>query len=203
MSKQLAKKVRMANLVAIAAEEAAHDEEHRARFEKLIMRIKGALDATTDPEDIHRLRLDSDFAEVVRIAKTRLRMRKEGFVEAVAALNTPISRVIDMCPAGKDSRDIVDILRMTAEELRMSYSLMTPYAAADFIAHYGANWGYTASEIAMARKELRPLERARRTKIAEADEVRAATESARIAARATAAYTATLYAPDGTSRTYP
>ena len=203
MSKQLSKKVRMANLVAIAAEEAAHDDEHRAKFEKLIIRIKSALDSTTDPKIIHRLSLDSDFSEVVWIAKTRLRMRKQEFVEAVAALNTPISRVIDMCPAGKDSRDIADCLRMTPEELRMSYSLMTPHAAADFISNYGAKWGYTAAEIAVARKEFTPLERARRARIAEADEVRAAAESARIAARTSAGYTATLYSHDGTPRTYP
>lgn len=203
MSKQLSKKVRMANLVAIAAEEAAHDDEHRARFEVLIARIKNDLDSTTDPEIIHRLGLDSEFAEVVRIAKTRLRMKKQEFVEAVAVLNTPISRVVDMCPAGKDSRDIPDFLRMTPEELRMSYSLMTPHAAADFISNYGAKWGYTAAEIAVARKELSPLERARRAKIADVYEVRVAAESARLAARASTGYTATLYSSDGTSRIYP
>lgn len=203
MSKQLAKKVRMANLVAIAAEEAAHDDEHRARFDKLVARIKSDLDSTMDPEIIHRLGLDSEFAEVVRIAKTRLRMKKEEFAEAVSVLNTPISRVVDRCPAGNDSRDIPDILRMTQEELRMSYSLMTPHAAADFVSNYGAKWGYTAAEIAVARKEFTPLERARRAKIAEAAEAIAAAESVRVAARVSAGYTATLYAPDGTSRTYP
>ncbi|WP_284776592.1 hypothetical protein [Agrobacterium sp. lyk4-40-TYG-31] len=178
MSKQLAKKSRMANLIAIAAEEAAHDDEHRARFEKLIGQIKRTLDGTTDPEIIHRQSLNLDFAEVVRIAKTRLRMRKEEFEAAVANLNTDISRVVNDCPAGKDVGDTPEFMLMTAEELRMSYSLMTPYAAADFIANYGANWGYTASEIAVARKELRPFEQARREKMAaEAEKVAAASRA--------------------------
>ena len=202
MSKQLPKKIRMANLIAIAAEEAAHDDEHRAEFEKLITRIKNDLDSAMDPEIIHRLGLDSEFAEVVRIAKTRLRMKKEEFVDAVTVLNTPISRVVDRCPAGKDNRDVPDILRMTEEELRMSYSLMTPYAAADFIAHHGAKVGYSAPEIAMARKELKPLEADRLAKRHAGDLERQAAESARIAARASAGYTATLYTPDGNAQTY-
>lgn len=202
MSKQLAKNVRIANLVAVAAEEAAHEHEHRAKFEKLINQIKSALDGGMDPEIIHRLRLDFDFSDAVRIAKRHLRMKKEEFEAAVAVLNTPISRVVDRCPSGKDTRDVPDWMRMTAEELRLSYDLMTHYDATDFIVLRGAMWGYTASEIAVAKKEHRPLEAARLAKRHAGDMERQATESARIAARASAGHTATLYSADGTSQPY-
>lgn len=194
-ARKLPKKILMANLMALAAAEASHDDEHRARFNQLIARTKSLLDASTDPEVIHRMRLDLDFGEIVHIAKTYLRMRKEEFVQAVDVLNTPISRVVDNCPSGKDIRDLPQWMLMTAEEMHLSFSLLTPYEATGFIAEKGAMWGYTAAEIARAKKEHKPLEYARLAKRDAEDRARQEAETARIAARPTSGYTSYDYIP--------
>lgn len=181
-ARKLPKKILMANLMAQAAAEASHDDEHRARFDKLIARIKAYLDAATDSDVIHRYHLDSDFSELIHIAKQYLRMKPEEFEAAVSVLNTPISRVVNTWPSGKDTRDVPDYRRVPQEFLRLPYTLTSPMGELEIIAG-GAGRGYTATQIAHANKALRPLERARRAKIAEEDEVRAAARSAEIEAQ--------------------
>ncbi|WP_117191002.1 hypothetical protein [Rhizobium terrae] len=191
MSKQLPNTTLTANLLALVASEATTDGEHRARFDRLVARIKSALAAAQGPEVIHDRGLDSDFAEARLIAKDKLRMAPKEFESVVAVLTTPFSRVVNTCPGGKDPRNIPDFLKMPDDEMRFAYDLRTPYDAAFFIVRHGKTWGYSEAQILKAESELRPLDQARRKKIAEAD------------ARASAGYTATLYAADGTSRTYP
>lgn len=180
-TRKLPKKVLMANLMAQAAAEASHDNEHRARFNQLIARTKGLLDAATDPEAIHRMRLDLDFSEIVHIAKNYLRMQKDEFEAAVSVLNTPISRVVNTCPSGKDIRDLPEWMLAKPEELRLSYRLMTHHEATGFIAEKGAMWGYTAAEIARAKKEHKPLEYARLAKRDAEDKARQEAETDRVA----------------------
>ncbi|OCW56255.1 hypothetical protein [Hoeflea olei] len=177
-TRKLPKKVLIANLVAIAEAEAAQEHEHRARFDKLIAAIKTELDASADPAVIRTNGLDTVFGDVVRIAKEHLRMRTEEFEAAVASLNTPISRVVDNCPAGKDMRVLPEgyprEMLMKPEELRLSYSLMTPAEEARFISEAGSLVGYDAAQIARAGKSLRAFEQARRARLsAEADEAAA------------------------------
>jgi len=203
MTKKLPKDVLIANLLAQAAADIATDDDHRARFNHLIERIKGALATAQGPEVVHDRSLDSDFAEACLLAKDKLRMSPKEFESVVAVLNSPFSRVVNTCPGGKDPRDLPAFLKMSDEEMRFAFDLRTPYDAALFVVCHGKTWGYSESQILKAEAEFRTLDRARRKKIAEADEVRAAAESARIAARVSACYTATLHSADGNSRTYP
>ncbi len=203
MSKKLPKQIRIANLMAQAAADAATNADHRARFDHLIERIETALATAQGPEVVHDRSLDSDFAEALHIAKDKLRMSPKEFESAVAVLNSPFSRVVNICPGGKDPRDLPDFLKQPDEEMRFAFDLRTPYDAAFFVARHGKTWGFSEAQILKAESELRPLHRARRAKIAEADDVKAAAESARIAARASASYTARLYSADGNSRSYP
>ncbi len=181
-TKKLSKNTLAANLIALAAADAAHNDEHRARFRKIVEGISARLSVMSDTSELVGSGLDLDFSDALHIAKTYLRMRKEEFVAAVDILNTPISRVVDMCPSGKDIRNVPEWLRATSEELRLSYSLMTPYNATAFVADKGAMWGYSASEIAGAKKEHRPLEQDRRDRMAAEAEKVAAASRAKIAA---------------------
>ncbi|ASP98411.1 hypothetical protein CN065_14245 [Sinorhizobium meliloti] len=202
MSKKLPKNIMIANLLAQAAADAAGDEDHRAQFDHLIDGIKSALATAHGPEVVHDRGLDSDFIAARHIAQDKLRMSPAEFENVVSVLNTPFSRVIKISPSGKGPRDLPDFLKMPDDEMRIAFDLRTPYDAAFFVARHGKSWGYSEAQVLKAESELRPLDRARRAKIAEADEVRAAAESARIAARASAGYTATLYSADGTSQPY-
>ncbi|WP_370035949.1 hypothetical protein [Sinorhizobium fredii] len=179
--------------MAMAAEEAAHEHEHRARFEREVEYIRGRLAAIKDPSEFVDSGLNFNFSDVVHIAKQHLRMPAAEFEAAVSVLNTAVSRVVNDRPSGKDTRDIADWLRMTDEELRLSYSLRTPYDAADFIAHHGSKVGYTAAQIASAKAEYRPLELARLEKRDAEDRARQVAERARIDARVKAGYTVTTY----------
>lgn len=178
--KNLTKKTLKANLLAMAAEEAAQEHEHRARFVREIDSIRAQLESMAEPEDFIRSSVAAQFGDVLDIAKRVLRMPKQEFEAAVAVLNTAVSRVVDRCPSGKETRDVPKWMQMTAEELRLSYDLMTPWAATDWIARHGAKVGYTASQIAKATKEYKPLEIARCIKRDEADEARAAARRAEI-----------------------
>ncbi len=191
--KTLTNKTLKANLLAMAAEEAAQEHEHRAKFERQIEYIRGRLEAMKDPAEFVSSSLNFDFADVVHIAKQHLRMQATEFEAAVSVLNTAISRVVNDRPSGKDTREIPDWMRMTDEELRLSYSLRTPYATADFIAHHGAKVGYNAAQIAKAKAEYRPLELARLEKRDAEDRARQVAERARIDARMKARYSVTTY----------
>lgn len=195
--KNLTKKTLKANLLAMAAEEAAHEHEHRATFERKIEYIRGRLTAMKDPQEFIDSYLQFDFGDVVRIAKKHLRMRADEFEAFVSVLNTSVSRVVNDWPSGKDTRDIADWLRATDEELRLQYSLRTPYRAADFIAHHGSKVGYNAAQIATAKREYKALELARVEKRHAEDQARAAAESERIAMRHGAGYTMTVYTATG------
>jgi hypothetical protein len=192
-TKNLGKKTLKANLLAMAAEEAMQEHEHRARFVSKIEYIRGRLEAMKDPSEFVGSGLNFDFSDVVHIAKQHLRMRADEFEATVSVLNTAVSRVVNNWPSAKDTRDLPNWLRMTEEELRLSYSLRTPYNAADFIAHHGAKVGYTAAQIAKAKSEFRPLESARRAKLFDEDEQRRIAESARIASRPKSGYSVTVY----------
>ncbi len=192
-TKNLSKKTLKANLLAMAAEEVAQEHEHRARFVGKIEYIRGRLTAMRDPSEFVGSGLNSVFGDVLHIAKQHLRMRADEFEAAVSVLNTAVSRVVNDRPSGKDTRNIADWLRMTEEELRLCYSLRTPYDAADFIAHHGAKVGYTAAQIARAKAEYRPLELARLEKRDAEDTARQVAERARIDARMKAGYTVTTY----------
>ncbi len=181
-TRKLPKAVLKANLLALAAEDAAQEADHRARFDKLIGQIKAALDAATDPIVIRSGGLDMIFSDVVRIAKEHLRMKAPEFEAAVADLNTDISRVVNTHPAARDLRELPEEyprdMIMTPEELRLSYSLMTPESESEFIAEAGAGVGYDAARIAEARKAYRVFDRARRERMAaEAEEVIAASRA--------------------------
>lgn len=178
-TKKLSKNTLTANLIALAAADAAHDDEHRARFETLIKRIRTALDEIADVGEHLESHFQTDWAEVRQIAKHRLRMSAEKFEAAVVSLNTPVSRVINTCPSGRDVRDLPEFMLMTAEELRLSYRLSSVYDATKFISERGAIWGYSASEIARAKKEHRPLEQARLDRLAAGAEQVAAASPAR------------------------
>lgn len=179
MSK-LGKKTTKEILLALAAEEAASEQEHRVRFNRRIEYIQGRLSAMSDASEFTPSGVSMDFLEVVRIAKHVLRMQPEEFEEAVAVLNTPFSRVVNRSPLGKDTRDVPDWMRATAEELRLSYSLMTPYDAAGWIADHGSKVGYTAAQIAAARAEFKPLERERLARRDAEDAARARARSLEI-----------------------
>jgi hypothetical protein len=188
-ARKLPKKVLMANLMAIAAAEAAHEDDHRARFDKLIARIRSALDSALNSVDdssaIEHLdrQTVSDFHEARRIAKEHLRMRNEGFEAAVAVLNTPISRVVNTCPSGKDTRDLPDWLLATPEFLRLSYDLKTPEGELGFIVECGARWGYTATQIAKAKQDLKAIRKSKAPFRAKLAAEKAAAEEAERAAR--------------------
>ncbi|GMB82741.1 hypothetical protein NN6n1_35240 [Shinella zoogloeoides] len=173
-TKKLPKKVLTANLLALAAADAATDHDHRARFDRLIQRMKKSLADAQGPEVIHQRGLASDFAEARLIARDKLRMKDAEFEAAVADLNGPYSRVVNTCPCGKDTRNLPDFLKMTADDLRLTYDLRTPFDAVFFVVRHGKTWGYSEAQIAQAEIEFRKLDRARRAKIAEADEARAA-----------------------------
>ena len=178
-TRKLPKAVLKANLLALAAEDAAHEAEHRARFDKVIAQIRNVLDVSSDPIVIRSRGLDMAFSDVVRIAKHHLRMKAPEFEAAVACLNTDISRVVNTHPAATDLRELPAgyprEMLMTPEELRLSYSLMTPAQEAGFIADAGAAVGFDAARIAQARKAYRVFDRARRERMAaEAEEVAAA-----------------------------
>ena len=194
-TRKLPKKVLTANLLALAAADAATDDDHRARFDLLIHRIREALTDAQGPEVIHQRGLDCDFAEAKRIARDSLGMSPQDFERAVAGLNTGISRVVNTCPCGRDPRDLPDFLKMTADEILWPYDLRTPFDAALFVVRHGKMWGFSPAEIFKAEAEFRKLDRARRAKIAEEDEARAKIHSARIAARPTAGYTSYVYNP--------
>ncbi|MCS4092609.1 hypothetical protein [Rhizobium sp. BK176] len=199
--KNLTKKTLKANLLAMAAEEAAQEHEHRASFERLIASIRAQLESMAEPEDFIRSSVNDQFGVALDIAKRVLRMPKHEFEAAAAVLNTAVSRVVDRCPSGKDTRDVPEWMQMTAEELRLSYDLMTPWAATDWIVRHGAKVGYTASQIAKATKEYKPLEIARCTKRDEGDEARAVARRAEIEALSRASYQQRIAFE--TSRTYP
>lgn len=181
-TRKLPKAVLKANLLAIAAEDAAHEADHRARFDKLIAQIKADLDAAIDPIVIRSGGLDTAFSDVVRLAKHHLRMKAPEFEAAVSDLNTDISRVVNNCPAGKDLRELPEgwprEMLMKPEELRLSYSLMTPEGEAKYISNAGAIVGYDAARIAKARKAFRVFDQARRERMAvEAEEAAAASRA--------------------------
>ncbi len=129
------------------------------------------------------------------IARDNLRMSPKDFERAVADLNTPVSRVVNTCPCGRDPRDLPDFLKMTADEILWPYDLRTPFDAVFFVVRHGKTWGMSSAEILKAEAEFRKLDRARRAKIAEEDEARAAIVSARIAARPKAGYMSYVYNP--------
>lgn len=175
-TRKLPKAVLKANLLALAAEDAAHEADHRARFDKLIAQIKAALDVATDPIVIRSNSLDTAFGDVVQIAKQHLRMKAPEFEATVAHLNTDISRVVNTHPAATDLRKLPAgwprEMLMTPEELRLSYSLMAPEQEARFISEAGAVVGYDAARIAQARKADKVFDQARRERMAaEAEEV--------------------------------
>lgn len=199
--KNLTKKTLRANLLAMAAEEAAQEHEHRASFERWIESIRVQLESMTEPEDFIRSSVGDQFGIVLDIAKRVLRMPKHEFEAAVAVLNTPVSRVVDRCPSGKDTRDKPEWMRMTAEELRLSYDLMTPWAATGWIADHGAKVGYTAAQIATAKKEYKPLEIARCIKRDEEDDARARARRSEFDDTLRASYQQRIAFE--TSRTYP
>ncbi len=181
-TRKLPKAVLKANLLALAAEEAAQEGDHRALFDKLIGQIKAALDVATDPIVIRRNSLDTTFGDVVHIAKQHLRMKAPEFEAAVAHLNTDISRVVNTHPAPRDLRELPAgyprEMLMTPEELRLSYSLMAPEQEAWFVSQAGAVVGYDAARIARATKAYRVFDRARRERMAaEAEEVAAASRA--------------------------
>lgn len=105
--------------------------------------------------------MGEEFGNALHIAKHGLRIRAADFKAAVSVLNTRISRVINTCPGGKDTRDLPQFMRITAEELRLSYSLLTPNEATKFVSEKGSMWGYFASEIALAKQDHRAPEQAR------------------------------------------
>lgn len=151
-TRKLPKAVLKANLLALAAEDAAHEADYRARFDRMIAQLKAALDAATDPIVIRSGGLDTAFSDLVRLAKDHLRMKAPEFEAAVSGLNTDISRVVNTCPAGKDLRELpkgfTREMLMTPEELRLSYSLKTPVEESRFISEAGAVVGYDAARIA-------------------------------------------------------
>lgn len=200
-TRKLGKKTLKANLLAMAAEEAAQEHEHRARFEREIEYIRVQLEAMKEPEDFIRSSVNDQFGFALDIAKRILRMPKQEFEAAVAVLNTAVSRVVDRCPSGKDTRDKPEWMRMTAEELRLSYNLMTPWAATGWIADHGAKVGYTAAQIAAAKKEHKPLEIARCIKRDAEDDARARARRSEIDAALQASYQQRLAFE--ASRTYP
>lgn len=200
-TKNLSKKTLKANLLAMAAEEVAQEHEHRATFERSIESIRVQLESMNDTDDFIRSGVNDQFQIAVDLAKRILRMPKHEFEAAVAGLNTLHSRVVDRCPSGKDPRDIPEWLQMTAEELRLSYSLMTPWAASDWIARHGAKVGYTAAQIAEAKKEYKPLEIARCIKRDDEDDARAAARRSEIDAKLRASHQQRIQAD--ASRTYP
>lgn len=180
MSKTVGKKTLKAALLALAAEEAAQEHEHRGRFESLIERIRERLAEMTDATEVVTSGVRDDFSTVIHLAKRVLRMKKDDFEAAVSVLNTPVSRVVDCCPSGKDTRDVPDWMRMTAEEMRMSYDLMTPYEATGWISDHGAQWGYGAAAIATARLEHKVLNGERLTKLALEAQARTEAERAQL-----------------------
>ncbi|MBX5111994.1 hypothetical protein HJB51_29115 [Rhizobium lentis] len=186
--KNLTKKTLRANLLAMAAEEAAQEHEHRSSFERLISSIRVQLESMTESEDFIRSSVNDQFGSALDIAKRVLRMSKQEFEAAVAVLNTAVSRVVDRCPSGRDTRDVPEWMQMTAEELRLSYDLMTPWAATGWIADHGAKVGYTAAQIAAARKEYKPLEIARCIKRDDEDDARARARRSQIEALSRASY---------------
>jgi hypothetical protein len=100
----------------------------------------------------------------------------------VSDLNTDISRVVNNCPAGKDLRELPEgyprEMLMRPDELRLSYSLMTPEGESRFITEAGSIVGYDAARIAKARKACRVFDQARRERMAaEAEEVAAASRA--------------------------
>lgn len=200
-TRKLGKKTLKANLLTMAAEEAAQEHDHRERFEREIEYIRARLSAMQDPSEFVGSGLNFVFSDVVHIAKNHLRMRADEFEAAVSMLNTAVSRVVNDHPSGRDTRDIADWLRMTDEELRLSYSLRTPYNAADFIAHHGAKVGYTAAQIARAKAEFKPLEIARCIKRDEEDDARAAARRSETDAKLRASHQQRIQAD--ASRTYP
>ncbi|MGO7273899.1 hypothetical protein ACCT18_01175 [Rhizobium ruizarguesonis] len=198
--KNLTKKTLKANLLAMAAEEAAQEHEHRASFERQIESIRKQLKSMAQPEDFIRSSVSHQFMDALDLAKRVLRMPKHEFEAAVAVLNTAVSRVVDRCPSGKDGRDVPDWMQMTAEELRLSYDLMTPWAATGWIADHGAKVGYTAAKIAAAKKEYKPLEIARCVKRDVEDDARARARRDEIEALSHASYQQRLAFEE--SRTY-
>lgn len=192
-AKKLSKKTLTANLIALAAADAAHDDEHRARFDAIIDRLQVWIGEVSDPLEHLPHYIGDSFADALHIAKHRLRMSQQEFESAVVNLNTPVSRVLNVCPSGKDVREIPEFMLMTSEELRLSYRLLTPYEATKFIAEKGAIWGYTASEIALAKKAHRPLEQARVARRYDEDQARQAAETARLAARPSTGYIVTTH----------
>lgn len=166
----------------------SHEETRRARFQSLLDRSRRALDAMQSEHELYTNGVRDDFSEMVDLAKRELRMSKAEFEAAVACLNTPFSRVFDRCPAERDTRDVTEFMRMTPEELRMSYDLQTPRHATEWITHHGAAAGYTAAQIAKARSEYNRLDALRRARIENEDNERAKQERARFDARLRAGY---------------
>ncbi|MBB3520960.1 hypothetical protein [Rhizobium sp. BK456] len=192
--KNLPKATLRANLLALAEESDRDQYAHRARFQQLVEWTRSAIEGLATPDELCTSAAPGFFRDAVHIAKRILRMEKAEFESAVAVLNTRISRVVDDCPSGKDTRDLpYEWLRMRPDELHMTYSLMTPYDAAEFIADRGALAGYGPEEIAKARAEYRVLDKARQMKRGEEDKQRAIAERARLAARVKSGYTVTTY----------
>lgn len=180
MIKNLSKITLAAALMALAEEERRDEAEHRARFDKMIRWGKSEIDLLSSPEHLCTSAAMTAFNEAVDIARRLLRMSKRDFECGTAELNTSISRVIDTCPSGKDHRDVRERMHMRDAELRMSYSLMSPYHASEFIAERGALVGYVPADVARAKIEYTRLEKARRAKVAEEDRQRAQERSAKI-----------------------
>ncbi|MDR6663991.1 hypothetical protein [Rhizobium sp. 1399] len=194
MSKNLSKATLRSNLLALAEESDRDQDAHRARFLRLVEWTRSTIEGLSTPDQLCTSAAPGFFSDAVHIAKRIVRMEKLEFEAAVAILNTPLSRVVDDCPSGVDTRDLpYEWLRMRPDELRMSYSLKTPYEAADYVAHQGVLAGYAPEAIAKAREEYRVLEKARRTKLGEEDKQRAIAERARLDARMQAGYTVTTY----------
>ncbi len=193
-SKKLGKKTIDAMLFSLAEEGERTEAEHRERFLKLVEWARSTIDGLATPDQLCTSPAPTFFRDALHIARDLLRMEKNEFERAVAVLNTPISRIVDNCPSGVDTRDLpYEWLRMRPDELRMTYSLMTPYDASEFISDKGVLAGYSPEAIGRAREEYRVLEKARRAKLCEDDRQRAVAERARLAARMEAGYAVTTY----------
>jgi hypothetical protein len=190
--KKLKKTTLAAALHALAEEDRRDEAEHRVRFEKMIGWAKSEIDRLSSPEQLCTSAALTFFNEANDIAKRIPGMDKAEFEAAVACLNTSISRVIDNGPSGKDTRDLPECMRMRPDELHMSYSLLSPYDASEFIAERGALAGYAPAEVARAGMEYQTLKKARWAKVAEEDRQRAAARHAKIEADLRAGYLARL-----------
>lgn len=181
------KKSLKATLLARAVD--VTEEQDRARFAQLLVRIQDNVDKLEGPEDLHRCGVGLSFSELVHLAKSKLGISRDEFLKIVEPFNTEHSRVLDTCPAEKDTRtNVPDEFRMPDEEFRMKFDLVTPERVADLVANYGAQWGYGPVKVARARKEYSKYRAAYREKQDAEDCARAVARSAEIEANQHAFY---------------